>query len=65
VPERVTPRDQPGTHTYDMAPNGRFAFHTYSRFDQPPLIEVVELPAHRALRALTDTTALRKTSHRC
>ena len=61
TPERVTPADQPGTHSYRLAPGGRMAFHTWSQFDVPPVIDVVELPSHRALRPLTDTTALRKT----
>jgi hypothetical protein len=26
---------------YDMAPGGRMAFHTYSQFDRPPVIDVV------------------------
>ncbi len=29
-PERVTPADQPGTHAYDISPDGRFGFHTSS-----------------------------------
>jgi dipeptidyl-peptidase-4 len=58
TPERVTPQDQAGTHSYDLAPGGRLAFHTWSRFDKPPAIEVVELPSHRSLRPLTDPTAL-------
>jgi dipeptidyl-peptidase 4 len=60
-PERVTPVDQRGTHTYRLAPGGRLAFHTYSRFDVPPVTDVVELPSHRVVRPLTDTTALRQT----
>ncbi|MBP7777655.1 MAG: S9 family peptidase [Acidobacteria bacterium] len=59
TPERVTPADQPGSHTYRLAPGGRLAFHTWSQFDVPPVTDVVELPSHRALRPLTDTTALR------
>jgi dipeptidyl-peptidase-4 len=57
-PERVTPADQPGTHTYVLAPGGRLAFHTASRFDTPPRMDVVELPGHRSLRPLTDPSAL-------
>jgi dipeptidyl-peptidase-4 len=60
APERVTPASQPGTHSYDVAPEGRLAFHTYSRFDQPPTVDVVDLAGHRTLRALTDTSALVK-----
>ena len=58
TPERLTPADQPGWHSYDVAPGGRVAFHTYSRFDRPPSLEVVSLPAHQALRPLTDPSAL-------
>lgn len=59
VPERVTPREAPGSHGYVIAPGGRLAFHTWSRFDTPPTTEVIDLASHRSLRALTDTTALR------
>ena len=59
-PERVTPASLPGTHSYDVAPGGRLAFHTYSRFDQPPAVDVVDLAAHRSMRTLTDTSALTK-----
>lgn len=58
APARVTPADQRGTHTYDVAPGARVAFHTLSRFDRPPAIDLVELPSHRSLRALTDPRAL-------
>ncbi len=57
-PERVTPAGSPGTHGYVMAPNARLAFHTYSRFDRPVAQDVVALPEHKSLRALTDTSAL-------
>ncbi len=60
TPERMTPVTQPGTHRYVVAPGGKMAFHTYSRFDVPPVTDVVALPAHTALRPLTDTTALVK-----
>jgi dipeptidyl-peptidase-4 len=59
VPERVTPADQPGTHEYDLAPGGKLAFHTWSRWDSPPVMDVVELPSHRSLRALTDPSTLK------
>ncbi|MEZ5289591.1 MAG: S9 family peptidase [Vicinamibacterales bacterium] len=59
APERLTPADQPGSHTYRLAPGGRLAFHTYSRFDVPPVVDVIELPSHRVLRTLTDPSALR------
>jgi dipeptidyl-peptidase-4 len=58
-PERVTPSDQPGTHNYDFSPDARWAFHTYSTFDTPPVIELVKLPNHKRGRVLEDNAALR------
>ncbi len=43
---------QPGTHSYRMAPNGEFAFHTYSTFDTAPVTDLVHLPDHQPLRTL-------------
>jgi dipeptidyl-peptidase-4 len=60
APERVTPENEAGSHAYDVAPGGHLAFHTSSRFDRPPTTDVVDLPAHRVLRSLTDTRALVK-----
>jgi dipeptidyl-peptidase-4 len=37
--ERVTPVGQSGTHSYRVSPDGRWAFHTWSTFDQPQEIE--------------------------
>ena len=53
-PERLTPTNQPGTHDYALSPNARWAFHTYSRFDMPPRIDLVALPDHRSVRVLED-----------
>ena len=59
-PERITPADQPGTHNYDFSPNGRWALHTYSRFDTPPVTQLVEMPDHRVLRAIKDHASIRQ-----
>jgi len=59
-PERVTPMNQPGTHDYDFSPNAKWAFHTYSTFDTPPVTELVQLPEHRVVRVLEDNKELRK-----
>ncbi len=58
--ERVTPADQPGTHTYRFSPDPKWAFHTYSTFDTPPVIELVQLPEHRVVRVLEDNNELRE-----
>ncbi len=59
-PERVTPADQPGTHDYDFSPDAKWAFHTYSTFDTPPVVELVQLPEHRVVRVLEDNGELRQ-----
>src|SRR5207253_1304882 len=48
----------PGWHTYDISPDLRWAFHTYSRLDMPPLTELVSLPEHRVVRPLVTNEAL-------
>ena len=57
-PERVTPPDQPGTHNYNFSPDCRWAFHTYSTFDRPPVTDLVQLPEHRSLRVLENNAAV-------
>ena len=59
-PERVTPDDQPGTHFYDFSPDLRWAFHTYSTYDTPPVTELVSLPEHRVVRVLEDNEEVRR-----
>jgi dipeptidyl-peptidase-4 len=58
APQRLTPADQPGHHSYDVAPNGRWAFHTYSAMGRPPVTDLVALPSHSPLRILEDNTEL-------
>jgi len=56
--ERVTPRDQPGTHGYNIAPNARWAMHTFSTFDTPPVTTLINLPGHAPVRGLVANTQL-------
>jgi dipeptidyl-peptidase-4 len=48
-PQRVSPADQPGTHRYDIAPNGLVAIHSFNNSYTPPVRETVSLPAHLPL----------------
>jgi dipeptidyl-peptidase-4 len=58
TPERLTPPDQPGSHRYELSPDSRWAFHTYSSFDRPPVADLVQLPEHRSVRVLADKATL-------
>jgi dipeptidyl-peptidase-4 len=57
--ERLSPRNESGTHVYDRAPNFRFALETYSSFGRPPVVRLVRLPSHQVIRTLVDNAALR------
>jgi len=59
-PEQVSPAGQVGTHSYNVAPNARVALHTFSRFGEPPVTELVRLPEHTVLRTLVANTKLRE-----
>ena len=57
--ERVTPTNQKGTHRYQISTDSRWAFHTYSSFDTPPIIELVSLPEHTTKKVLAGNSELR------
>ncbi len=58
-PERITPKDQPGMHSYQISPTAMWGFHTYSSYGVPPVTELVRLPKHTVARTLVDNGALR------
>ncbi len=58
TPQRVTPANEPGTHGYDVSPNGQWAFQTVSTFDSPPVVQLVSLPDHKIVRVLEANDAL-------
>lgn len=59
TPERLSPGAESGTHSYDAAPNFRYALETYSSFGKPPIIRLVRLPSHEVVRTLIDNATLR------
>lgn len=58
-PVRITPEDQTGTHRYNISPDGRWALHTWSSFDTPPVTELVRLPEHSLVRTLESNPELK------
>lgn len=59
-PERLTPADQSGTHSYRFSADGAFAIHTYSSFDQPPVTDLVRVTDHSSIRVLADNKKLKE-----
>ncbi|KLU03701.1 dipeptidyl peptidase IV [Rhodopirellula islandica] len=58
--EKITPGDQPGWHEYQFSPDRKWAFHTYSTVNTPPVVELVSIPEHRSIRILEDNQELQK-----
>jgi dipeptidyl-peptidase-4 len=56
--ERVTPADEAGTHRYTIAPDAKWAFHSWSTYDSPGGTDLVALPAHKVVRELAPNQAL-------
>jgi dipeptidyl-peptidase 4 len=46
---RMTPANQPGTHIYELSPNGKFAQHQFSNYYTPKEHEWITLPDHQVL----------------
>jgi dipeptidyl-peptidase 4 len=61
-PVRVTPANVAGTNSYQVSPDLLWAIHTYSRFDTPPVTDLICLPDHRSVRVLEDNAKLRSNS---
>ena len=59
TPERLTPANQPGTHSYQVSPDMHWAVHTYSTFDTPPVTDLVQLRDNKVQRTLEDNAKLR------
>ncbi|MFL6448939.1 MAG: S9 family peptidase [Bryobacteraceae bacterium] len=55
---RVTPADEPGSHSYDISPDSHWAFHTYSRSGHVPVVDLISLPDGKQVRMLEDNAAL-------
>ena len=54
TPQRISPREEPGTHAYDRSPNYKYAIENYSSLGNPPLIRLVRLPGNQVIRTLVD-----------
>lgn len=47
--ERITPQSQPGTHSYSISPDAKFAYHTFSNIVTSPAVEFISLADHKGL----------------
>jgi len=59
-PVRVTPASFVGVNGYNISPDGKYAFHTFSSINDPGLRELVSLPDHKLVRMSSDGAESRK-----
>ncbi len=59
-PERLSPLNQPGWHTYEDSPVANWAIHKYSTITTPPVVELIRLADHSTVRVLTDNLKLKE-----
>ena len=50
--ERLSPEGQVGQHSYQMSPTGKWAVHSFSNAQTPPVAEILSFPGHKAVRTL-------------
>lgn len=48
-PEKLSPKDENGSHSYDISPTGKFAMHSFSNANTYPISEWISLPDHKTL----------------
>jgi dipeptidyl-peptidase-4 len=58
--QRLSPDNQPGTHSYVFSPDAKWAIHTYSTLNLPPVHELIEVETHRVVSTLEDNHAIRE-----
>jgi len=49
-PQRISPAEQNGTHAYNISQNSKWAVHTFSTIDSPPIINLIDLPSHKVIK---------------
>ncbi len=58
--ERITPDDQSGTHSYEISPNLKYAFHSWSDINTPATHGLIDLSSHKTIRIIEDNHDLKK-----
>jgi dipeptidyl-peptidase-4 len=59
APERITPKDMPGQHAYQISPDARYAIHTFQNASTPPRFSVINLMTGKETQVLEDNADLK------
>ncbi len=52
--KRITPPSFEGVNTYNISPNGKYAFHTHTSALTPNSVRLISLPDHKTIRTIVD-----------
>lgn len=58
--ERLTSEEYKGVNSYQLSDGANYAIHTYSNFDTPPTINLVQLPSHKIVRTLVENKSYKE-----
>ncbi len=59
-PERISPADQKGQHSYVMSGDAILALHTFENATTPPVISLVEVKSHKMIRVMEDNQKIKE-----
>lgn len=59
-PEKLSPADLIGHHSYNIAPGARYAIHIFDNSTTPPVYSLVSLPKHQTIRVFEDNSEVKK-----
>ena len=59
-PELLTPVNN-GYHEYNVSPDAKWALHTWSDFETPETVELINLPKHKTIKTLSSNDRLKET----
>ncbi|MBT1064482.1 DPP IV N-terminal domain-containing protein [Bowmanella sp. Y26] len=57
-PQRVTPAEFEGSNSYYMSDDASWAMHSYSKFGQPPVKQIIKVAEHAPVITLVDNQEL-------
>jgi len=58
-PERLSPKNLQGSHSYQISQDARWALHRFSSFDVPTTTQLIRLPEHETVHVLVDNKKLK------
>ena len=58
--ERLSPENETGHHHYNFSPDKKYAIHTFSNHNTPPVIDIIRLKDHKSIRTLEDNNELKE-----